>query len=279
MLGGVRVVSVALNVPGPVAAADLRDMGASITKIEPPSGDPFEEMCPAWYADLVRGIDVRRVDLRSDDGRARLDALLTGADLLLTSSRPESLARLGLSQADLEVRHPRLRQVAIVGYGGSRRHVAGHDLTYQAHEGLVTPPSLPRSLVADLAGAQQVVIAALGLLLSRGQPGAARFAEVSLAESARRFAAPLRYRLTSADGRLGGQAADYNLYEAQGGWVALAALEPRFKAAVHDVLGVNVDGREGVARVLKTRTAAEWEVFGEQHDLPLVAVANAVAPG
>ncbi len=47
-LAGIRVVAVATNVPGPVAAARLRELGASVTKVEPPEGDPLGIVAPAW---------------------------------------------------------------------------------------------------------------------------------------------------------------------------------------------------------------------------------------
>jgi alpha-methylacyl-CoA racemase len=49
-------VSLAFNLPGPVAAAALRDLGASVVKVEPPRGDPLAIVSPKWYADLKRGV-------------------------------------------------------------------------------------------------------------------------------------------------------------------------------------------------------------------------------
>src|SRR5919202_5567028 len=115
-LRGIRVVSLALNVPGPVAAARLCRVGATVTKIEPPDGDPLARVCPAWYEELCAGQDVVRLDLKDAAGRASLDGLLEGADLLLTSSRPAALGRLGLSRPDLHVRFPCLAPVPPVGH-------------------------------------------------------------------------------------------------------------------------------------------------------------------
>ena len=173
-LTGIRVVTTAVNVPGPVAAAMLRDMGAAIVKIEPPFGDPLAAAAPAWYTELCAGVDVRILDLKSAEGRDHLDQLLEEADLLLTATRPSSLERLGLSWTSVHDRFPRLCQVAIVGYPTPRQDEAGHDLTYQADAGLVAPPAMPRTLVADLSGAQRAVIAALGLLLCAGPWGSSR---------------------------------------------------------------------------------------------------------
>lgn len=271
-LAGVRIVSLALNVPGPVAVGMLRDLGAAVTKVEPPGGDPLASISGAWYAELVRGIDVVALDLKAQPGRARLDELLTGADVLVTSSRPAALARLGLGPDDLRRRHPGLSHVAIVGYPSPRLDVAGHDLTYQAQQGLVAPPALPATLVSDLAGAQQAVIATLALLVAqaRGAPGGR--VDVSLSEAARAFAAPIGHGLTTPGGLLGGGFAGYGLYRARHGWVAVAALEPHFRAGLERELGVRPDDHAGLARVFATRAALEWASWAEVHDLPIVAV-------
>ncbi|MGI8648980.1 MAG: CoA transferase, partial [Rubrobacter sp.] len=126
-LDGMRVVTLAPNVPGPVAAARLKDFGANVTKVESPAGDPLASFNPAWYEALLEGQDVIVLDLRDAAERRELDEQLSAADLLLTSSRPASLARLGLSWGDLSGRHPRLSQVAIVGYPAPRENEPGHD--------------------------------------------------------------------------------------------------------------------------------------------------------
>lgn len=271
-LAGIRIVSTAVNIPGPVAAGILRDMGASIVKVEPPEGDPLSRIAPAWYAGLCEGMDVRRLDLRSPEGRGRLDDLLSDADVLVTASRPRSLQRLGVSWPDVHTRHPRLCQVAIVGYAVPRQDVAGHDLTYQADAGLVLPPLMPRTLIADLAGAQRAVIATLDLLLARQRGGEAGYAEIALADCARFFAEPLRRGVTSPRAPLGGFDAAYNIYPTRDGWVAVAALEPHFRAALGRELSVDLQDRETLARILETRSALEWERWAEARDLPLAAV-------
>lgn len=271
-LTGIRIVSTAVNIPGPVAAALLRDIGGTVVKVEPPGGDPLATYALAWYTELCAGMEVQRLDLKSDDGRARLEELLAGADVLLTASRPSSLRRLGLSWAAVHARHPRLCHVAIVGYPPPRQDDAGHDVTYQAEAGLLTPPAMPRSLLADLAGAQRAVIATFDLLFARERRGTAGYADVVLAECADLFAQPLRHGLTSSTGRLGGTDAAYNIYPARGGWVVVAALEPQFRTALGRELGVDVEDRAALARVFADRPARDWARWAETRGLPLVAM-------
>jgi alpha-methylacyl-CoA racemase len=272
-----RVLTLALNVPGPVTAARLVGLGASVTKIEPPSGDPLAQACPAWYQALSRHQEIIRLDLKSSDNRSQLEQLLKPCDLLLTASRPKALARLDLDWPTLHQRYPRLSQVAIVGFPGEQAEQPGHDLTYQARLGLLNPPTLPRTLVADLAGAEQAVGAALALLLARERNGAGGYRQVALAEAAAAFAEPLNYGLTTPGGMLGGGLTEYNLYRTRQGWIALAALEPHFWQRLQQALGLNQPEQieltqKDLAQCFLARTAVDWERWGGDHDLPIVAL-------
>lgn len=270
-----QVVSLAVNLPGPVAAARLRSLGASVTKVEPPSGDLLARAAPAYYEDLGRGQKITTLDLKQPENRARLEGLLENADLLLTSSRSRALERLELGWKELSVRHPRLSQVAIVGHPAPDDDVPGHDLTYQAGLGLITPPDLPRTLLADLAGAERAVSAALALLLGRERGSGAGYAEVSLAESATDFAEPLRHGLTAPGGSLGGGLPEYNLYRTADAWVSVAALEPHFRRRLLDELGLEDAGYDDLAKIFASRSAGEWERWAAARDLPLAALREA----
>ena len=271
-LTGLRIITTAVYVPGPVAARLLTDMGAAVTKIEPLSGDPLALAVPGWYADLCRGIDVRRIDLKSPDGNAELHTLLADADVLITSSRPSSLVRLGLAWPSLQQRHPRLCHVAIVGYASPRQEQAGHDLTYQADAGLLTGTTMPRTLLADLAGAQRAVSTALELLLARERHGITASREVALSESADLFADPLRHAVTTEQGWLGGGLAAYNMYPAREGTIAVAALEPHFRLALARELDLDPENRDALRDAFRERTAEEWRQWALERGLPLTAV-------
>ena len=273
-LSGVRVVTLAQNVPGPVAAARLRSHGADILKVEPPGGDPLAQYSPSWYEELHRGCEVVRLDLKRPAERAVLEERLRDADVLLTSNRPSGLERLGLGWEAVHARHPRLSAVAIVGYPPPDEELAGHDLTYVAKLGLVEPPRMPLSLFADLAGAERAIAATLSLLFRRERTGLAGHALIPLASAAEGFAAPLRHGLTSPDGLLGGSLAGYRLYRARSGWIALAALEPHFWSRLGAALGIAEPGEESLQERFLQRDAADWEDWANERDLPLVAVAG-----
>lgn len=276
-LGSMRVVTLAVNVPGPAAAARLREFGAAVTKVEPSGGDPLARFAPAWYESLASGQEVKPLDLKDAVSREELGALLAEADLLLTSSRPVSLKRLGLSWGEIHGTYPRLSQVAIVGHPSPRQDEPGHDLTYLAGRGLLSPPDLPRTLLADLAGAERAASAALGLLLGRERGLGAGYAEVALSEAAAPFARPLVHGLTAPGGVLGGGLPGYALYQASDGWIAVAALEEHFLRKLLSELGLEEANRDGFEAAFREHPAAWWERWAEERGLPISAVGE--APG
>ena len=274
LLEGLRVVSTALNLPGPAACARLRDLGAGVTKVEPPAGDPFEAYCGGWYRRLHAGMAIERLDLKADAGREAFHALLEKADLLVTAQRPSALARLGLDSTNLAARHPRLCHVAITGHPAPDEETPGHDLTYLAVHGLLTPPALPATLFADMAGAERAVSTALALVISRDRTGRGVAAAAPLEDGARMLAQPLREGLTRPGALLGGGLAGYNVYPARAGWIAVAALEPHFAKNLAQALGLEALSVEALRERFATDSAENWEAWARARDLPVVALRN-----
>lgn len=270
-MAGVQVLTIAVNLPGPVAAARLRDLGADVSTVLPPSGDPMQTFDAGWFTDLHAGMDVRTLDLKDLQERMQLDELLAATDVFITSSRPAALRRLGVDFDALHEKFPRLCQIDIVGDPGAAADTAGHDLTYQAKGGLIRPPAMPTTFVADLSGAERAVGEAAIALFTRTRTGRGLRREVALSDTAEAFGQPALRGVTGPDALLGGGHPPYSLYEAATGWVALAALEPHFLRTTLTTL--DVDGsREAFAEVFRTRAATEWESWAEEHDVPLVAV-------
>lgn len=269
ILSGIRVVSLAINLPGPSAAQRLTEHGAQVTKVEPPTGDPLNYANAAYYGDVTRGQEIVRLNVKDPADAAKLMDLLGKADLFLTSHRTQALDKLGLGWDALHARFPRLCQVAIVGELAPRDNVPGHDLTYQAINGLLDPPHMPRALLADLGGAERAFSAALGVLLHRERSGEARYVQVSLADAAKWFAPPIKHGFTVPGGGLGGGVPCYGIYKAKDGYVAIAALEPHFMQRVHDVLGLPNATHEQLAVAFAGKTKQELEDWAEQHDIPL----------
>ena len=264
------VVNTGLNLPGPRAAQMLREMGATVIKVEPPTGDTFEYFCKPWYEAMHQGVTIKRIDLKSAAGRAEMATLLARAHILITSQRPDALERMGLAPADLRQRHPGLSIVNIVGASDAHAHLPGHDLTYQARAGLVEPPGLPRSLIADISGAQQAVIAALALLHAGGG-----VQQVALSEAAQIYHEPLAYHLTRPGDFLGGKHAGYNIYQTADGYIALAALEHYFWPALYDLFPtlpedpLSPQAHRILQEGFRTQPTSYWIYLARKKEIPL----------
>lgn len=285
-LAGFRILSLALNLPGPAALMRLRRMGASCAKLEPPAGDPMRHYSPQAYAQLHEGIEVVAADLKTPAGQEVLQRELARTDVLLTSFRPSALPRLGLAWDSLQRRHPALSQVAIVGSPGAAADAPGHDLTYQAASGLVPGLALPATLYADMGGAlaasEAVLQAALHGRGTGAQPSRGVYIEVALSEAADYLALPRQWGLTQPQGWVGGAHAGYQVYECRDGRVAVAALEPHFAAALCKVAGLGASDaaallapatRRHLARFLLSQTRAQLDALARENDIPLHTLA------
>ncbi|MFC9897885.1 CoA transferase [Nocardia sp. NPDC127579] len=267
-LAGVEVVSLAVNLPGPLAAARLAELGATVTKVEPPGGDPLAAAAPDWYATLTSAQTVRTLDVKQSADRTELDRLLASADLLITSMRPTALTRLGLDRP--HERFPRLSLIEIVGHDQDPE-IPGHDLNYQAVHGTLRPPHLPTVPIADMLGAERAVSTALAALVRRAETGAGQPYRVALEQAAARAGDAVRYRLTAPGAVLGGAFPGYGVYECKDGHIALGAIEPHFFQGALDVFGAD-GSHDGFRNAFADKTIAELEELAARHDLPLNGV-------
>ncbi len=284
-LQGVRILSLALNLPGPAALMRCQELGAACLKFEPPQGDPMRLYSEAAYDAMHRSIDVRCVNLKTPEGMAALHEELARTDVLLTSFRPAALERLGIAWPALQASYPRLSQVAIVGSPGADADTPGHDLTYVAQTGLVPGFDLPATLFADMGGSLTASQAILQAVLVQRQPTGpwdGTFTEVALSDAAEYLALPRQWGLTSAASWIGGAHAGYQVYACQDGRVALAALEPHFSAALCAVVGiayVSVETmlcsvtRAQIAAFLLTQSRQQLDALANTHDIPLHTLA------
>ena len=277
-LRGQRVLSLALNLPGPAALMRLQHMGARCTKLEGPAGDPMGHYKPLAYNEMHAGIKLVKADLKTEAGQTKLHTLLAQTDVLLTSFRPSALNKLGLGWKALHKAYPQLNLIAIVGAPGARAEEPGHDLTYMADNGLVTGLDLPPSLFADMGGALMASEATLQAVLLRQAKGTGVMFEVALSEAARWLALPRHWGLTLPDGSVGGAHAGYRVYPCKDGRVAVAALEPHFAAALCDAAQVPIKDlrslflpatHAAIAAFLAGQTRKQLDKLAVARDIPL----------
>lgn len=272
LLDGIKVISLCINTPGPLAAARLAGLGAAVTKVEPPAGDPLKGAARSWYDALTKGQKIITLDLKDSSQRSHLDGILGDADLLLASFRPSALGRLGLDWESLHARFPRLCFAGIIGYPPPDEERSGHDLTYLADTGLLSPPAMPLSLYVDLAGGERCASESLGLLCRFARTGEAGCAWISLSECAKELAQPLRAGLTRPGGGLGGGSPFYGVYRTLDGSVAVAALEPHFAQKLLKELGLEDPSRSAMEKMFLEQSAAYWDHWANLRGLPLARV-------
>ena len=286
-LKGVRVLSLALNLPGPAALMRCQQMGASCVKLEPPahpsapkgtSGDPMGLYNRAAYDALHRGMRIAQVDLKTDTGQKALHRELAKADVLLTSFRPSALKKLGLEWKSLHALYPTLSLVAIFGAPGARAEEPGHDLTYLAENQLVNGLELPPTLYADMGGSLMASEAVLKARLHQLQKGKGVRLDIALSDAAAYLALPRTWGLTQPGAAVGGGHAGYRVYPCKDGRVAVAALEPHFAASLADAVGLKVSNimamfapetHAAVASFLLTQTRQQLDQLATEKDIPL----------
>lgn len=281
-LQGVRILSLALNLPGPAALMRLQAMGASCAKVEPPPGDPMAQYQPEACKAMHVGIERWRWNLKDPQDRQALRERLSQTDVFITSFRPSALRKLGLDWATLHAEHPHLSCVAVVGAPGERAEEAGHDLTYQADAGLIQGLNMPSSLLADMAGALLTSEAVLQAVLAQQRDGVGQLQTVALSSAAEWMALPLAWGLTAPTGLLGGDHAGYRVYACRDGRVALAALEPHFAQALCEAMewpyadiGTlhQPSTHQAIQAFMARHSRAELDALAASRDIPLHTLA------
>lgn len=291
-LKGVRILSLALNLPGPAALMRCQQMGASCVKLEPPapagaasgaSGDPMGLYNRPAYTALHQGVRITVADLKTEQGQKALHRELAKADVLLTSFRPSALSKLGLDWKTLHKLYPALSQVAIVGAPGARAEEPGHDLTYLAENDLVSGLNLPPTLYADMGGSLTASEAVLTAVLMQQKKGKGSLIEVALSSAAGYLALPRQWGLSQPGAAVGGGHAGYRVYPCQDGRVAVAALEPHFAKALCAAAGVpyahiltmlSPDTHAAIASYLLGMSRQALDALAIEKDIPLHTLIN-----
>jgi alpha-methylacyl-CoA racemase len=212
-----------------------------------------------------------------------------GADVLIESFRPGVVASLGIDYHAVRAVNPGIVYCSTSGYGQDGPHAsrAGHDLNYLAIGGFLGTtharadggPPVPGATIADSAGGgMHAVIAILAALVRRGATGTGALLDVAAADGvlALMSLAVDEYLATGAvpqprHGLLTGRYACYDNYEAaDGGWLTVAAIEPRFWANLCRLVGceqwtahqmddaLQDEIRADLRAAFKTRTRDEW---------------------
>ncbi|MCC7272401.1 MAG: CoA transferase, partial [Alphaproteobacteria bacterium] len=257
-LQGIRVVDLSVFLPGPYLTMAMADHGAEVIKVEPPGeGDPGRHIGPrdgpttVFFRNVNRGKRCITLDLKSEAGRADLLALTDAADVFVESFRPGVMQRLGIDQATLRARNPRLVYCSISAFGqdGPYRDRPAHDLAVEALSGALSlnlgqdgKPAIPAVPVADIVASLQALSGVLMALYRRTVTGRGDFIDIAMLDSMI-AACPNIIGPVFAEGRQPvaaherstGGAAFYRIYETSDGrHVVLGGQEPKF---IRNLLG------------------------------------------
>jgi len=192
-LEGITVIAVEQAVAAPFCSSRLADAGAHVIKVERPEGDFARGYDAAargqssYFVWLNRGKDSFVVDLATKEGRADLEQLIAGADVLLQNLKPGSMDKLGFSRARLTKDYPRLICCTITGYGdGPYAHRKAYDLLIQAESGLASitggpeGPSRVGVSIVDVATGATAHASILEALIARGRSGKGADVRISM---------------------------------------------------------------------------------------------------
>ena len=300
-LSGLLVLDFTTLLPGPLATLMLAEAGAEVIKVERPGGEEMRSMPPrhdgesASFALLNRGKKGLVLDLKSEDGRARLAPLLARADVLVEQFRPGVMDRLGLGFDAVRRANPRLVYCSISGYGqsGPRADEAGHDLNYIGTTGLLAlnpgaSPTVPPGLMADIGGGTfPAVINILLALRQREITGEGCHLDIAMADAMFTFAwhalaagqATGRYP-EPAEALLAGGSPRYQLYRTKDGkLVACGALEEKFWRSFCAAIGLASQLADDKKDPAATTAAVAAIIAGKPADdwRPLLAAADCCA--
>ncbi len=253
-LGGVRVIEIASLAPAPFGCMILADLGADVLRVE--RADSCGPAAAAPVDPLVRGRRSIGLNLKDPDGISVLLRLAEEADVLVEGFRPGVTERLGFGPADCAQRNPRLVYARMTGWGqdGPLAATAGHDIDYIGVSGALDPigragqrPVPPLNLVADFGGGGMLLaLGVLAALLDRERSGLGQVIDAAMVDGSAlltSFLYGLRAVGAWQDERgtnlLDGGAPFYDTYQtADGRYVAVGALEPKFYAALLAGLGL-----------------------------------------
>jgi len=296
-LTGIKVLEMAGLGPAPFAAMLLADMGAEVIRIDRKAARGSRGFDPQFSGGILnRGRRSLALDLKHPEAIATVLDLIASADALLEGFRPGVMERLGLGPEPCLARNPKLIYGRVTGWGqhGPLAPTAGHDINYIALSGALhaigprDAPTPPLNLVGDFGGgALFVAFGIVCALLEARQSGQGQVVDAAMTDGSALLMA-MQYSLKAnglwRDEReanlLDGGAPFYGTYRcADGGWLAVGALEPQF----HDLLLEKLALRPALfaerwnpvswprlravlAETFATRSRAEWCALFEGTD-------------
>jgi alpha-methylacyl-CoA racemase len=268
-LTGLRIVEMAGLGPGPFAAMMLADHGAEVIRVER-AGMMGVDKDP-----LLRSRRSIALDVKQGTGRQVVRKLAAKSDGLIEGYRPGVMERLGLGPDELLKENAKLVYGRVTGWGqsGPLAAEAGHDINYIAITGLLhgigpkERPVVPINYLGDYAGGgMMLAFAMVAALLAVQRGGQGQVIDAAMSDGAALIGA-ITFGMSAAgmwsDEReanlLDGGDPLYGCYRcADGKFLALGALEPQFRAALSEGLGLTDVSKKSVATAIAKRRRDQW---------------------
>ena len=257
-LEGIRVVDLTRILSGPFCSMFLADMGAEVIKIEDPDdGDPVRKQGAAvngyslYFANFNRNKRSLTLDLRSEDGKELLRALIRRADVVVNNYRPGVMDKMGFGRAQLRSLKPDIISCHVTGFGltGPYADRPSFDFIAQAMSGFMSvngfadgPPMRAAPPISDLVAGQQAAMGILAALVRRNRTGEGEEIATALTDGMTSMLAFLATnyfatgKLPLRTGNDHALASPYGLFEASDGQIAVAPSNDTFYFKLLDAL-------------------------------------------
>ncbi|RZU63333.1 CaiB/BaiF CoA transferase family protein [Zhihengliuella halotolerans] len=293
-LTGTTVLDLSRALAGPHAGMMLGDLGARVIKVESAAGDdtrrwgppfvgPEDDPQATYFLSCNRNKESVSLDLKDDDGRATLEALVADADVLIENFRPGVMDRLGLGFERLHALNPALVILSISGFGhdGPESHRSGYDQILQGEAGLMSltgsGPDDPQRVgvpIADLLAGMYGAYGVAAALAERERTGRGQVVRTSLLAAVvgvhafQGTRATVAHEVPRAQGNHHPSIAPYGLFRCAGGQVQISVGSEKLWASFVEAFGLGdrVEGletnaervhrREDVIRIVEEAFAA-----------------------
>lgn len=194
-LSGIRVVEFGNLIAVPYAGMLLADLGAEVTKVEPPGGDlgrgfgPYLSGESVFFMAVNRGKRSLAVDPKHPDAREWLDRLVSTADVVVNNLRHGAMERMGYDEAGVRDLNPAAIYAVVSSFGSDGPYAAraGIDVIFQAESGMMAvtgragdPPQKTATTIGDYVAATNAALAVCAALVERNRSGQGRRVDISL---------------------------------------------------------------------------------------------------
>lgn len=279
--------------PGPFCGMLLADLGADVVLIERPNNPDV-----GHGSVYKRGKRSIALDLKISEARDLALKIVASADAIIEGLRPGVMERLGLGPAECMARNERLIYGRVTGWGqdGPLSAAAGHDVNYVSLSGAAwfageagATPVPPPTLVGDVgAGALYLAVGILAGVIEARETGKGKVVDAAIVDGSAHMM-NLLYALRAAGGMPDARGMSmldgahfYSVYRcADGKYVSIGALEPKFYTRLIEKLGLKYDDafrsqydrenwpylKERFTKLFATKTREEWRVLLEGTDV------------